>query len=318
MTLVGAFDSIDDAMRVSLESTVKDGDEVATSRGPTLELRGAAIEIRRPRARVSRSAALHHMFSSLAETVWYLSGDESHDAITYYLPGYMDHVGTGAGAYGPRLFGAGDQVRRVIGQLRDAPSTRQAVIQLFDIEDLQGDSMDVPCTCTLQFLLRDGKLDLVTHMRSNDLVKGFNHDVFAFTFVQELVARSVGCELGAYVHMVGSLHIYTEQMATVDRYLGEGAQGPRPMPAMPAGDPWEGAEWLVRWEAASRSGSPLPPRTGIDRYWVELGLLLSGFHAARAKDTEMLTTIRSELAASAYSLFLSDRAYILEGELDDA
>ena len=46
--------------------------------------------------------------------------------------------------------------------------TRQAVIQIFDAADVRARRVDVPCTCTVQFLPRAGKLHVVTSMRSND------------------------------------------------------------------------------------------------------------------------------------------------------
>lgn len=318
MTLLIAHDSIDDLLHEGLKATIERGEEVDTSRGTTLELRGARLELRNPLARVSRSSAFSHMFSALAETVWYLSGDRSHLAIEYYLPSYMRHVGVGSGAYGPRLFGDGGQVHRVIQQLRGGSSTRQAVIQLFDADDLAADPKDVPCTCTLQFLQRNGQLDLVVYMRSNDFVQGFRHDVFAFTFIQELVARSIDVELGTYVHMVGSLHVYTKHSTIVERFIGEGVQASHPMPAMPPGDPWAEAAWLVEWERASRTSVDLPSAAGVDWYWVQLAQLLSGFHAFRSQDESALATVQGLMAGSVYSLFLSDRAYILEDKILDA
>lgn len=37
-------------------------------------------------------------------------------------------------------------------------------------------------------------------MRSNDAYLGFPHDVFFFTMIQELVARSLGIRVGDYHH----------------------------------------------------------------------------------------------------------------------
>ena len=51
---------------------------------------------------------------------------------------------------------------------------------------------------------------MVVHMRSNDAYIGLAHDVFAFTFMQEIVARDVGLDLGTYTHSVGSLHLYDQ------------------------------------------------------------------------------------------------------------
>ena len=66
-----------------------------------------------------------------------------------------------------------------------------------------------PCTCTLQFLARGVKLDLIVYMRSNDVIKGLPHDIFCFTMLQEIAARRLSLEPGIYKHCVGSLHLYS-------------------------------------------------------------------------------------------------------------
>jgi thymidylate synthase len=47
-------------------------DTVTASRGETAEVVGALIEIKNPRARLSRSETRGKLFSSLGELLWYL------------------------------------------------------------------------------------------------------------------------------------------------------------------------------------------------------------------------------------------------------
>ena len=93
----------------------------------------------------------------------------------------------------------------MLSLLRDKSTSRRAVIQVFDAVDLTKPHKDIPCTCTLQLLLRDRRLHMLASMRSNDVFKGLPHDVFAFTMLQEIMARSLGVEIGTYKHAVGSL-----------------------------------------------------------------------------------------------------------------
>jgi thymidylate synthase len=92
------------------------------------------------------------------------------------------------GGYGPRLFRhrAGNQVQSAIEALKRGPSTRRAVVQIFDAEDVASRHKEVPCTCTLQFLVRRQRLHMLVSMRSNDAYKGLPHDVFCFTMLQEI------------------------------------------------------------------------------------------------------------------------------------
>jgi hypothetical protein len=48
-------------------------------------------------------------------------------------------------------------------------------------------SKDVPCTLSLQFFVRDNKLHLHAHMRSNDVFWGLTYDLFSFTMLQEVM-----------------------------------------------------------------------------------------------------------------------------------
>ena len=66
----------------------------------------------------------------------------------------------------------------------------------------------VEAAIALQFFIRDDKLQLVANMRSSDLVLGISYDVPAFTFLQELMARELGIEVGTYIHVSNSLHVY--------------------------------------------------------------------------------------------------------------
>jgi thymidylate synthase len=111
----------------------------------------------------------------------------------------------------------------VIALLQKSPTSRRALIQIFNAEDNATRYKEVPCTTTLQFLLRDDRLHLIATMRSNDAYLGLPHDIFCFTMLQEFVARILKADLGSYRHYVGSMHLYDKDRNGTHRYLGEGA-----------------------------------------------------------------------------------------------
>ncbi len=182
-------DTLDDLMRASIQAILKDGEPVGeSSRGSNRELRGVLLRLTNPRARLSHTETKGKVFSPIGELAWYLAGSNDAGFIIYYISKYKKNSeadGTIHGAYGPRLFSKdwGDQFGHVVNLLREKPSTKKAVIQLFDSDDLCDTYKDVPCTCTLQFLIRSGRLYLITSMRSNDAYLGLPHDVFSFTIV---------------------------------------------------------------------------------------------------------------------------------------
>jgi thymidylate synthase len=229
------------------------------------------------------------VFSCLGEALWYLAGDDSVEFITHYLSRYGENSDDHKkiwGAYGPRIFGRGAytrQILNVIGDLRERPQTRQAVIQIFDAHDISVEHNDVPCTCVMQFAARGGRLHMIVYMRSNDAFVGLPHDVFAFTMIQELVARSLGLKLGVYDHFIGSLHLYDEHRDRAKNFLKEGFQNFVPMPAMPVGDPWQQVTKVLNAERTIRLGGQVDiGASGFTPYWADIVRLLEVF-AARGR-----------------------------------
>ena len=56
-------------------------------------------------------------------------------------------------------------------------------------------------------------------MRSSDIFLGLPYDVQQFTFLQQLLAHWLGVELGPYVHVAGSAHVYEKDIAAARRVL---------------------------------------------------------------------------------------------------
>jgi hypothetical protein len=112
------------------------------------------------------------------------------------------------GAYGPRVDGV---LSKVIELLERDKDSRQAVVPIFRSNDISRIDGIMPCTLSIQFLNRENRLHAIANMRSNDAVWGLTYDVFSFTMLQEVVAVSLGLELGEYRHNDGSLHLYLDR-----------------------------------------------------------------------------------------------------------
>ena len=304
--------TLDDLLREATVSVLQEGSLIIPTKGQALDLTGVRLELTNPLARLSRSETRGRLFSCLGELCWYLAGTNQTEWIAYYLSQYREYDEDGYvfGGYGPRLRGpgGGNQIEYVIEKLRRSPASRKAVIQIFDSDDIAEEHLDVPCTCVLQFVVRGGRLHLVTYMRSNDLYLGLPHDVFAFTMIQELIARSLKVRLGTYVHMVGSLHLYTKDREKADTFLNEGWQSTIPMPVMPSGDQWQNVEQLLDIEAYLRQGGePLDTSYGADQYWTDLARVLAIYALWRADRSSDISGLRSGLSSEVYKIFVSDK-----------
>jgi thymidylate synthase len=157
-----------------------------------------------------------------AEAAWIISGSNRLEDIEPYMKIYSrfsdDQVFL-RGAYGPKIV---DQLGYVVDSIETDNDTRQAVINIW--RERPAASKDIPCTTNMQFLLRDGKLNMVTTMRSNDIVLGFTYDVFTFSMVAKSVqlllrARGIESELGLLTVTAGSLHIYERHYEQVDEWF---------------------------------------------------------------------------------------------------
>lgn len=275
----------------------------ASSRGnPCRERLNEAFTVTRPRERACFAPARRpNIVFHFAEVLWYLAGSGDVDHIAYYAPSLRrlaadGRVLTGT-AYGRRIFrngqGGRSQWERVRRLLARDPDSKRACIQVFDASELEyEDNPDVACTLGLQFLLRGGRLHLTTYMRGNDAVRGTLCDVFSFTFLQELMARSLGVKLGPYCHLVGSMHVNDADAAWVEDILAEHDDtgvhvAVHPFPAMPPGDNmrWLPAVLACEHELRTRPASPFPPPGsefgGLPAYWQQILILFTVYRGLR-------------------------------------
>lgn len=318
-------DSLDDLLAKVYRPLLGRGTSITPTKGPAREIYGVLLKLSSPRVRLSRTESRGILFSCLGELLWILAGSKALDFIEYYIPEYRKSSDDGVtvfGAYGTRMFGRrpNNQLDRVISSLRSKPDSRQAVVQLFDRNDTLKPHKDIPCTCTLQFAIRDKRLHMLTSMRSNDAWLGLPHDVFAFTMIQELVARALGIELGEYRHAVGSLHLYECDANKAMRYLDEGWQSLRPMKPMPQGDPWPAVKKLLDFEKVVRTGdSDVPdPRESMEAYWADLATLLSIHKAFKTPgNSREIRRLKQRLHDDVYAMYINKRrGMLLSSEKD--
>jgi len=225
--------TISDALLDQATILLNFGNEVAPRGQKTLEMINHVFEILNPLQRnILVENRWANPFAQLAETLWVLAGRNDMDWLERYIPQcrkWSDDGTVWRAGYGPRLRSVYvnahksnksdpylweevqiDQIAYVISKLKEDPSTRQAVISLWDpVKDTFSGSKDYPCNNWLQFLVRDGKLYLSVVLRSNDLIYGFSHcDFYLWSVLQELVANCVGVEVGTMTWFAGSFHVY--------------------------------------------------------------------------------------------------------------
>lgn len=197
--------------KMKVESVLKSYDCISKPRGMEVrELIGNGYVVPMP-AYISLAARNVNLSFMLGEAWWILSGSNRVSDITNYMKTYKNFSDDEVflrGAYGPKIV---DQLGYVVDTLEKDNDSRQAVINIW--RERPGQSKDIPCTLSMQFLIRNGKLNSVTTMRSQDIVLGFTYDVFTFSMVAMSVKlllkqRGIDVELGELFVNPGSLHIY--------------------------------------------------------------------------------------------------------------
>lgn len=201
-----------------LEDTSRDGDVVG-------EVINAITVIDDPtRCILKNKIRKLPMRYAFGELLWYISGSNKLKEIQKFSPAWdrmSDDGETVNSNYGyciQKKYGF-DQWEYVKNMLEKDPGTRQAVLHIKNANDEK--SKDVNCTVCCQFLIRDGKLNMTTYMRSNDIWLGFPYDVFQFTAMQILMSMQLGIDIGTYTHVVGSLHLYKRDYDTAMKNIGE-------------------------------------------------------------------------------------------------
>jgi thymidylate synthase len=197
--------------------------------GPTTELLHVTISIEDPRQRwiFARNPVISPAFA-LAEVIWIMAGRNDAGVLNFFnrdLPAFAGNGSTYHGAYGHRLrhHHGMDQLSAAYEALRANPSSRQAVLQIWDaatdLPDSQGQprSPDIPCNTQAVLRIQGRKLHWLQIMRSNDLFRGLPYNLVQFTTLQETLAGWLGVGLGSYTHVVSCLHFYHTDLNNLKR-----------------------------------------------------------------------------------------------------
>jgi len=176
----------------------------------TKEISPAIIQLHNPRSRlIYNSKRKFNLPFAVSEAILFFGDNNLLELYSHYnknVEQFSDDGKIARGAYGPRIH---NFIRGIVEKLEEKEDTRQAVLNIYSAAyDIYITSKDIPCTLTLQFLIRNNKLDLIVNMRSNDFIWGTPYDIFVFTIFQEVIANELGKDVGDYYHIVGSLHVY--------------------------------------------------------------------------------------------------------------
>ena len=171
------------------------------------------------------------------EIAWY----ESMSLNIYDIPGRTPRIWQDVASsknqinsnYGYLMYsrGNGSQFYNVVETLATDPGGRRATA-IYTRPSMHSDwnqdgMSDFICTNAVQYLIRDGKLNVVVQMRSNDAVFGFRNDLAWQKFMQNkiigaLADQAMHVEPGDIIWNAASLHIYERHFWLLDHYRDTG------------------------------------------------------------------------------------------------
>lgn len=100
-----------------------------------------------------------------------------------------------------------DQVHYVLSRLKEDPSDRRCVIDLWNVDDLKDMNL-CPCCYSSIWDIVDGKLNCMLVQRSSDYLVGVPFNTTQYALLTHLFARHLGVEVGTLTHCMADAHIY--------------------------------------------------------------------------------------------------------------
>jgi thymidylate synthase len=213
------------AFKILFQKLFRDGGITSPRGERTLELTSAKVVFENDEdvwcTFPSRQLSLSY---TCAEFLWYLRADPADMSIAKRAPIWRSLISKGIlqSNYGVYLF-RDAQFLRCVNELRNDPDSRRASILILQPHHFYAQSADIPCTYSLNFRIRDKRLDMTVHMRSNDAWFGAGNDCPTFRWTQHMMADMLSVPIGTYTHLVDSLHIYERHWEAAERCLDETA-----------------------------------------------------------------------------------------------
>jgi thymidylate synthase len=142
----------------------------------------------------------------VAEWLWIYFGHDDVKTISQYNSNIAQFSDNGIdfnGAYGKAI---APHWKRIITTLKEDRDSRQAVIAIYRAPHRP--TKDVPCTISLQWVIRQNGLHCIATMRSSDIWLGLPYDVFTFTMLSHILSNKLKVPFKSFTINLGSSHLY--------------------------------------------------------------------------------------------------------------
>ncbi|AJD81858.1 RB69ORF048c hypothetical protein [Yersinia phage phiR1-RT] len=223
--------TFEDAFKTAIWNIIENPDFVTDSRiGRCNEIGSMIIRVSDPSSYKFEDPRINRIDYDYAEAFWQFmisGGTDASEAFKEYpnvakfinkpksdvLPANFNTF------YGPRIAA---QLPALLKELKEKPNSRRVVFQILQEQDqalLDSDeSLEYPCTDSVTYYIRDGKLYAHCHMRSQNCAIVMQLDFYLQGKLMEYIANECGVELGNYTHTMVSAHVFERDFDYVEGF----------------------------------------------------------------------------------------------------
>lgn len=170
--------------------------------------------------------------SIIHEMIWmYFKGDNSldylHDNGIHFWDKWDIGDGTIGNTYG-YIIKKYDQINKVINQIKEDPTDRRIIINLWDNEEIEKINKDLkegnktalpPCIDFIIFNVANNKLHVSVMQRSGDMALGVPFDITEIAILTSVIAKLTNLKPGKMSYHIANAHIYDNSVDGVTQTL---------------------------------------------------------------------------------------------------
>ncbi len=157
--------------------------------------------------------------------IWQKKSNNIKDLNSHIWDSWADESGSIGKAYGYQLGikhkykeGEFDQVDRVLFDLKNNPSSRRIMTNIYNFQDLNEMHL-YPCAYSMTFNVSGNVLNGILNQRSNDVAVANNWNVVQYSILLMMLAQVSGLVAGELVHVIADAHIYDRHIPVVKEMM---------------------------------------------------------------------------------------------------
>lgn len=157
--------------------------------------------------------------------IWQKKSNNIKDLHSHIWDQWADESGSIGKAYGYQLGvkhkypeGEFDQVDRILYDLKNNPSSRRIMSNIYVHQDLSEMNL-YPCAYSMTFNVTGNKLNAILNQRSQDMLAANNWNVCQYAALVHMFAMVSGLEVGELVHVIADAHIYDRHVPVIKEII---------------------------------------------------------------------------------------------------